>query len=139
MRAPNGDMWVVDAGTDIQPGDYLISSEVAGCAMRDDALRYPTGYIVARAAEPVRWGDVAKGHGAERRKRISVLFESFVRSSESAHTAGDIETLRSQVERQRRDIAALTTQLESLIRIVNRQVNREIVPPGLEHTARASR
>ena len=50
MAVGNGDLWVVDDGEDIAIGDYLISSAVAGHAMRERS-QFETTYIVARAAE----------------------------------------------------------------------------------------
>jgi len=43
MAVGNGDMWVVDEGGDIQPGDFLISSSTAGHAMKDNPGEIPTG------------------------------------------------------------------------------------------------
>jgi len=102
----NGDVWVVDAGVDIEPGDYLISSNVGGHAMRDDSSRFETGYIVARAADRVRWANVAPyAPSGAKRKKISVLFESFVRQGQAARHARfeamqrELEELRSRLGR----------------------------------------
>lgn len=77
----NGDMWVVDrGGGDIEPGDYLISSDVPGCAMKDDPARFAMGHVIAKAADRLAWsGQAVDGRGV-RRARISVLFTPFVRS-----------------------------------------------------------
>ncbi|MBI3836000.1 MAG: hypothetical protein HY287_16865 [Planctomycetes bacterium] len=76
----NGEMWVVDGGTgDFEPGDYLITSEVSGCAMKDDPTRFPVGHVIARAADRVHWADHAYGEHGQRRAQISVLFTSFER------------------------------------------------------------
>ena len=82
MAVGNGDMWVVDDGEDIAIGDYLISSAVPGHAMRDRG-RFETTYVVARAAEPVRWNEVDDVVGApdgrlRKHTRMSIFFESFV-------------------------------------------------------------
>lgn len=78
----NGEMCIVDRGSgDIEPGDYLISSDVLGCAMRDDPVRFAIGHVVARAAERMRWGDVRADSRSTKRRTISVLFGSFVRHS----------------------------------------------------------
>ncbi len=102
----NGDVWVVSAGVDIEPGDYLISSNVGGHAMRDDSSRFETGYIVARAADRVRWANVAPyAPSGAKRKKISVLFESFVRQGQAARHARfeamqrELEELRSRLGR----------------------------------------
>lgn len=76
----NGDMWVVDTGSDIAPGDYLVSSEVPGCAMRDDPGRFEIGHVVARAAGRVAWGEIKPDDRGVRRARVSVLFGNFVRT-----------------------------------------------------------
>ena len=56
----NGEMCVIDrGGGEIEPGDFLISSDVRGCAMKDDPARFPIGHIVARAAQRVDWSRVA--------------------------------------------------------------------------------
>lgn len=81
MAVGNGEMWVVDSGREISPGDYLISSDVVGHAMLDDESRFPVGHIVARASEPVRWSAVKETVDGRKHKRISVLFESFDRGS----------------------------------------------------------
>ena len=82
MAVGNGEAWVVNDGMDIEAGDYLISSAVPGHAMRDRG-QFETTYIVARAAEPVRWGEVDEyvtTSDGQRRKhtRMSIFFESFV-------------------------------------------------------------
>jgi len=74
-----GELWVVDTGIDLAPGDLLISSHVPGCVMRDDTDRFPVGHIVARATDTVRWSFVAPAPDGARRARISVLFDPFTR------------------------------------------------------------
>ena len=51
--------------------------------MKDDPARFPIGYIVARAAEGVRWSEVKSPKGNVKKAKISVFFESFVRNSEA--------------------------------------------------------
>ena len=118
MAVGNGDMWVVDSGRNIEPGQYLISSDVKGHAMLDDAERFAVGYVVARAGEGVDWGTVseevdasAQGSRAlvlpgRKHKRISVFFESFERGS--AVGVGKI------VEEQQRRIDELSRRLSEL-------------------------
>jgi hypothetical protein len=62
--------------------------------MLDDPQRFPVGYVVARAGEPVDWSQVTETIDGRRHKRISVFFESFVRG----HSVGT-EELRSILER----------------------------------------
>ncbi len=107
MAVGNGDMWVVDEGQDIQPGDYLISSSTPGHAMKDDPEKYPLGYVIARAAEPVNWASVSETVGGQKHKRISVLFESFVRSSNAA--------LTKIVDAQQKEIEELKALVKKLV------------------------
>ena len=86
MAVGNGEMWVVDAGKNIDPGDYLISSDVTGHAMKDDEGRFPVGHIVARAAEKVDWNMVSETVNGQRHKKISVLYGNFVRSDVTSLT-----------------------------------------------------
>jgi hypothetical protein len=102
MSVGNGELWVIDAGSDIIPGDLLISSHVPGCAMRDDPVRFPVGHIVARAAEAVRWSDVKHDSEGLRRARISVLFDRFTRSMDPASLSAlhrELADLRARLER----------------------------------------
>jgi hypothetical protein len=108
MPVGNGDMWIVDDGRgDIRAGDSLIASDVPGCAMLDDAERFPIGHIVARAAEPVEWDQIDPGDDGIPRTRISVLFGNFDRH-------GAATRLERIVEQQAREIAALRSRLERM-------------------------
>jgi len=113
----NGDMWVADRGAgDIEPGDSLISSDVPGCAMKDDPGKFPVGYVVARAAERVRWADVpADAATGVKRQRTSVLFDSFVRSSAADHLAAEVQQLREETQRQQHEIEMMMSRLDSRI------------------------
>jgi len=132
MAVGNGDMWVVDTGRNIDPGQYLISSDLKGHAMLDDAERFPVGYVVARAGEGVDWSKVSESVDASdqgslhshtvavtlkgvpaagvlpgrKHKRISVFFESFERGS--AVGLGKI------VEQQQARIEDLSKRLSEL-------------------------
>jgi hypothetical protein len=74
----NGDMWVVDEGEDLGVGDYLISSGVAGHAMKDTGA-YVVSHVVARATEPVDWSTVIETEpvSGKKHKKITVTFEVF--------------------------------------------------------------
>ena len=98
----NGELWVVDTGGDIEPGDPLIASSTPGHAMRDDH-RFDVSHVVARAAERVRWRDVSDRDDGARRRLISVLFESHARESTSA--------LRSALDGSTRELAELRLML----------------------------
>lgn len=83
----NGDMWVVDDGEAIQPGDYLISSDVAGHAMKDEG-QYQTSYVVARAAQAVDWSVETSTINGRKHKKISVLYGSFEKFNMAALQQG---------------------------------------------------
>ncbi len=114
MAAGNGEMWVVDTGGAIHPGDYLISSAVRGCAMRDDPATYPIGYIVARAAEGLDWVGIEPTEG-RKRARISVLFESFVRQSGVAELAKTVRAQQEQIDILRDENTRMTMQLQEML------------------------
>ena len=63
-------------------GDWLISSDVAGHAMRDDGTTYSTAYVFAMSTENVDWSTVTDtvSGTSTKKKKISVLFERFVRN-----------------------------------------------------------
>jgi len=81
MAVGNGDMWVVDTGRNVEPGQYLISSDVTGHAMLDDEHRFPVGHVIARAGEAVDWSKVKDSVDGRKHARITVFFESFERGS----------------------------------------------------------
>jgi hypothetical protein len=83
MAVGNGDVWVVDNGQDVAVGDYLITSDVAGHAMKD--LRTATtSYVFARASENIKWSDVTDVVGEVKHKKIAVFFEGFARDNAAA-------------------------------------------------------
>ena len=112
MAVGNGEMWVVDRGGDLEPGDALISSDVKGCAMKDDPKRFAVGHVVARAAEQVSWAEVQPDAQGIRRKKISVLFDSFERGGTDATHLARI------VDQQAAEIASLKQRLDTLQTIV---------------------
>jgi hypothetical protein len=102
----NGEMWVVNEGKNIQPGDYLISSSISGHARKDDEEKYPIGHIVARAAESVDWSTVSESVSGRKHKRISVLFGNFVHSNTTI--------LNQTIEAQQRQIENLEKRMLKL-------------------------
>jgi len=73
MSEGNGEAWIADMGQDIKPGDYLISSSVAGHAMKDDRSE-ELSHIIGRAAEPIDWSEVENTIDGVKHKKISILF-----------------------------------------------------------------
>ena len=80
MAVGNGMMWVADKGENLSIGDYLISSDIAGHAMKENGS-YPTAYVIARVAEPVEWKNETTMINGVKHKLVSVLFESFVKNN----------------------------------------------------------
>jgi len=134
----NGELWIVDTGSDIRPGDLLISSDVAECAMRDDPSRFPVGHIVARAAESVEWSQVTSGIDGLRRTRISVLFSAFTRAPLEPFNASPLTVSRSpllnlekEVEGKDARIAELESSVAELRKLVqNVAMNPITLLPG---------
>lgn len=104
----NGDLCVVDRGGDIQPGDYLISSEVPGCAMKDDPARFAVGHVVARAAERVEWAKVHADNRGVRRAKISMLFGNFVRM-------GSVEAMNARMDLLQRELENVRAEKDAAI------------------------
>ena len=87
MSVGNGDMWVDDEGGDIQPGDYLISSNIAGYAMKDNG-QFAESNIVARASDGVNWSNETAVINGHKVRKISVLFTQFTKLNATALAMG---------------------------------------------------
>lgn len=112
MSVGNGEMWVTDDGRgDIAPGDYLVSSDIPGYAMRDDPARFPIGHVIARAAERVRWDAHAPDANGVRRAKISVLFDASRRGADPHLPSAEVSALLAENDRLR----ARLTRLESMV------------------------
>jgi len=111
MAVGNGDMWVVDTGRNIAPGDYLISSSLTGHAMLDEVQQFPVGHIIARAGEPVDWAKVPNTETTQglKHRRISVFFESFERG---------LTPSSPDMVKQNRAIANLKSEIANLKELV---------------------
>jgi hypothetical protein len=83
MAVGNGVMWVADKGVNIEPGDYLISSDVAGHAMKDVG-EYDLSYIIGRSAESVDWSTVTSTIDGVKHAKISVFYENFTKDNRLA-------------------------------------------------------
>lgn len=98
MAVGNGVMWAADDGEDLEVGDYLISSDLPGHAIKD-AGAYPVSHVVARLAEPVDWdlvGETVDDRGILRKhKLVSVLFTNFDRPHEESPSVKDHLVLKS--------------------------------------------
>lgn len=112
----NGEMWVVETDLgDLAPGDALISSDVRGCAMKDDAERFAVGHVVARAAEGVVWSAVPAGPDGVKRVLLSVFFDRFERQGSAAAFGELVESLRAENDDLRSRLEALEAQLANLV------------------------
>ncbi len=87
MAVGNGEVWVADKGENINIGDYLISSDVAGHAQKD-AGEFIVSHIIAKAAESIDWSSVTTEIDGVKHKKISVFFESFDKSNMQSSVAG---------------------------------------------------
>ena len=118
MAVGNGDLWVTDGGSgDLAPGDYLISSRIPGCAMKDDPAQFPIGYICARAAEGVKWSEVAADARGVKRKKISILFESFERHSGSPALAATVKAQQAEIDSLKAEVKSLRVVKDRLARL----------------------
>ncbi|MFZ6015497.1 MAG: hypothetical protein ACOYUZ_04035 [Patescibacteria group bacterium] len=80
MAAGKGEIWVADNGKNIRVGDYLVSSDVAGHAMKD-LQDEPVSYVVARAAENVDWSKVEAEINGVKHVKMAVFFDSFSKNN----------------------------------------------------------
>ena len=125
MSVGNGEMWVTERGGDLEPGDYLISSTVPGCAMKDDPARFPVGHIIARAAEGVNWSTVKPDQHGRKRTKISVFFTNFERHTGSPSVAAmyamnqKLEDLSGELKLRDTENAELKLRLEKLEELMN--------------------
>ncbi len=93
----NGDMWVIDNGKDIQPGDLLITGDIAGHAMVDNG-NFGRLNVIARAAQKVNWSEEHQWIEGRKHKRISILFESMVVNNDVKKLEEDVKDLRKEIE-----------------------------------------
>lgn len=104
MAVGNGDMWVVDTGKNIEAGDYLISSDTPGHAMKEDGS-FDEAYVVARSTENINWADVKETINGKKHKKISVTYENFVKQN----------NVNKKLEDQQKQIDDLSKKVELLI------------------------
>ena len=113
MAVGNGDMWIVDSGEDIEIGDYLISADVKGHAMKDQG-QFEISYVVARAAEPVKWDRVSETIDGRKHEKISIFFESFVCNHALARTQDELKQTKAELGKLQTRMADLITAVERL-------------------------
>ncbi len=109
MAVGNGEMWVVENGRDLEVGDYLISSNVKGHAMKDNGS-YDVSYIIGRVAEPVNWSNVSETVSGVKHKQISVFFESFEKDNRADKIMIVLEEQQKQIEILKEEIEKLKQQ-----------------------------
>jgi hypothetical protein len=118
MAVGNGELWVAGSGDDIEPGDSLISSDVAGCAMKHDPTRFAVGHVVARAAERIVWSAVAPDADGVKRRLTSVLFDRFTRGLVGQHSdstaVAAVQRLNQHVEEQRAELKRKQMEITEL-------------------------
>jgi hypothetical protein len=117
MSVGNGEMWIVDNGSNIEPGDYLISSNTEGHGMKDDGT-YEVAYIIARASEPVNWETEYEIINGVKHKKIAVFYESFIIN----HKA---EKLELELEEMKKEIDNIKAKLGILYDVVNPDVQTQ--------------
>ena len=98
MAAGNGDVWVADNGSgNVSIGDPLLSSSVAGYAMRDPGT-YAVSHIFAKAAENIDWSQVTTLVSGVKAAKISVLFSYYDRDNTNNQLhAESIEVMNSAI------------------------------------------
>jgi hypothetical protein len=117
MAVGNGEMWIVNDGHDIEIGDHLISSDVAGHAMRDTG-EFPISHIVGIAVEAVDWDEVEESLDGRKHRRISVLFERFAlnHAVQSVGNAGLEADLNADLNKVKAELSELRSEKEQLAR-----------------------
>ena len=75
--AGNGDVWVADNGSgNIATGDPLISSSLAGYAMRDPKT-FAVSHVFAKSAESINWSTVTMLINGVKVAKISILYSFY--------------------------------------------------------------
>ena len=106
MAVGNGVIWVVDNGENLKIGDYLISSSIAGHAMKDND-NYEISYIIGRVAEPVDWSIENLYIDGVKHKLISVFFENFKIDKSNYKMSLELEKLKTDFLELKKEIELL--------------------------------
>lgn len=102
MAVGNGEVWVADKGANIEAGDYLISSDVAGHAQKMDT-DYALNYVVARAAEDIDWSKVTETVDGVKHQMITVFFDSLVVNTQMVDVIKSNQMLGSRLNLAKMD------------------------------------
>jgi hypothetical protein len=105
MAVGNGEVWVVNNGSDLAIGDYLISSTVEGHAMKEDGT-YEIAFVFARVAEPVQWDAISETVDGVKHARVSVFYESFVKNNKADRLEKEMNEMKSDIEYLKKLIGA---------------------------------
>ncbi|HYO21004.1 MAG TPA: hypothetical protein VER36_01280, partial [Flavisolibacter sp.] len=109
MAVGNGVMWVVDKGEDIAAGDFLISSDVPGHAMKDNGT-YSTAFVIAKVAEPVNWSNETATIYGVKHKLVSVFFESFIHNNAEKK----LQTLQTEMNKLKEQIKLIEEKVNAI-------------------------
>jgi len=105
MAVGNGEVWVADKGANIEAGDYLISSDVAGHAQKMNS-DFALNYVVARAAEDIDWSTVTETSAdGVKHKMITVFFDSLVVNTQMVDVIKSNQMLGSKLNLAKMDVA----------------------------------
>jgi hypothetical protein len=125
----NGLMRVIDRGAkDIEPGDYLISADLAGYAMLDDPASFPVGHIVAQSGQSVRWKDIEPGPNGVREALIHVQFERFVRDTTAMTALEATASLAQKGLGQDQRLLQMQAEVRRLQQLVQPPARKECSP-----------
>ncbi len=98
MAVGNGDMWVAENGQNLEVGDFLISSDLAGYAMLDKG-EFDIAHVIARVGENVNWAEVSTEIDGRKVYRVSVFFEFFDRNHRASKLEEEVIELKYKTER----------------------------------------
>ncbi len=119
MAVGNGEVWVVDNGENLQIGDYLITSDIKGHAMKEKG-DYPVAYIFAKVAEAIDWSAVTETINGKKHKKVSVFYESFVINNDVEDLKKEVARLKAENENLKTNIDNRFNKLESVLGTANK-------------------
>ena len=113
MAVGNGFMWVMDNGSNLKVGDYLISSGTPGHAMKESGV-YEIAYIIGKVAEPVNWSEVEKDVSGIKHKMISVFFEQFIMNHKAENLEKEMNEKFRKLQEEIDDLKILLIQSRNI-------------------------